>query len=230
MRVNRRRKSLKKRNLKRKNNRKETPMIDVEGITKVLSDFKVSHAKNARVVMGNAPEMGELFGNFRNSARACFNDPQDVPDVFSVMDNTHLRKGDELKRVTISRLDVLMMLDDSDSKGFKLFGRHNEKPGQFGILFTKQGVVALNRSSDEPGRRGGFISWVGHQFCQALLVDKRRSESFDYETDAYPGKFVFMCNDCGLKSDELYENVTEKIEKLLGCNRDWVEVVKGWGR
>ena len=203
-------------------------MIDVEGISKVLLDFKANHAKNSRVVMGDAPEMDELFRNFRNSARVCFNDPQDTSDAFSVMDNTHLTKGDELKSVIISRSDVLMLLDDADSKGFKLFGKHNEKPGQFGILFTKKGVVALNRASDAPGRRGGFISWEALQFCQALLVDKRRSESFDYETDAYPGKFVFMCYDCGLKSDELYENVTRKIEKVLGCNGSWVDIVKSW--
>ena len=65
-------------------------------------------------------------------------------------------------------------------------------------------------------------------FCRALLVDPRQSERFDYETDAYPGKFVFMCYDCGLESDELYENATKKIEKLLGCNNDWVKIVKAW--
>ena len=204
-------------------------MIDVGSIEKILSNFKSTHASNPRVVMGSSSEMNELFSNFCNSAKACFNDPNDVPDAFSVMDNTHRAKGDELKRVTINRSDVLMMLDDSDSKGFKLFGKHKEKPGQYGILFTKKGIVALNRSGNEPGRRGGFISWEGHRFCQALLVDKCRSESRDYETDAYPGKFVFMCYDCGLKSDELYENVTEKIEKLIGCNDDWVDIVKEWG-
>ena len=204
-------------------------MIDVGSIEKILSNFKSTHASNPRVVMGSSSEMDELFSNFGNSAKACFNDPNDVPDAFSVMDNTHRAKGDELKRVTINRSDVLMMLDDSDSKGFKLFGKHKEKPGQYGILFTKKGIVALNRSGNEPGRRGGFISWEGHRFCQALLVDKCRSESRDYETDAYPGKFVFMCYDCGLKSDELYENVTEKIEKLIGCNDDWVDIVKEWG-
>ncbi len=65
-------------------------------------------------------------------------------------------------------------------------------------------------------------------FCRALLVDPRQSERFDYETDAYPGKFVFMCYDCSLESDELYENATKKIEKLLGCNNDWVKIVKAW--
>ena len=203
-------------------------MINVEGIAKVLSDFKATHAKKSRVVMSDAPEMDELFRNFRTSARACFNDPQDAFDAFSVMDNTHLAKDDELKRVAINRADVLMLLDDADSKGFKLFGKHNEKPGQYGILFTKKGVVALNRSGDAPGRKCGFISWEAYQFCRALLVDQRQSERFDYETDAYPGKFVFMCYDCGLESDELYENVMRKIEKLLGCNNDWVEIVKAW--
>ena len=203
-------------------------MINVEGIAKVLSDFKATHAKNSRVVMSDAPEMDELFRNFRTSARACFNDPQDASDAFSVMGNTHLAKNDELKRVAINRADVLMLLDDADSKGFKLFGKHNEKPGQYGILFTKKGIVALNRSGDAPGRTCGFISWEAYQFCRALLVDQRQSERFDYETDAYPGKFVFMCYDCGLESDELYENVMRKIEKLLGCNNDWVEIVKAW--
>ena len=214
---------------KRTMNRKEAIMIDVEGISRILADFKASHASNPRVAMGSSSEMNELFANFRNSARVCFNDPNDAPDAFSVIDNTHRAKGDELKRVTINCSDVLMMLDDSDSKGFKLFGKHREKPGQYGILFTKKGIIALNRSGDEPGRRGGFISWEGHRFCPALLVDKRRSESRGYETDAYPGKFVFLCYDCGLESDELYENVTERIEKLLGCNDDWVDIVKGWG-
>ena len=37
-----------------------------------------------------------------------------------------------------------------------------------------------------------------------------------------------MCYDGGLASDELYENVTKKIEKLLGCNNDWVDIVKAW--
>lgn len=203
-------------------------MIDVDAIARILADFKAEHTSNSRVVMGDSPEMDGLFVNFRTSARECFNDPDDVPDAFAVMDNTHLVNGDELKRVTISRSDVLMMLDDSDSKGFKLFGRHKEKPGQFGILFTKKGIVALNRSGDKPGRRGGFISWEGHRFCQALLVDQRCSERFNYETDTYPGEFVFMCYDCGLESDELYENVTSKMEKLLGCNDDWVEIVKAW--
>ena len=151
-------------------------MINVEGIAKVLSDFKATHAKNSRVVMSDAPEMDELFRNFRTSARACFNDPQNASDAFSVMDNTHLAKDDELKRVAINRADVLMLLDDADSKGFKLFGKHNEKPGQYGILFTKKGVVALNRSGDAPGRKCGFISWEAHQFCRALLVDQRQSE------------------------------------------------------
>ena len=174
-------------------------MIDINGITRILSDFKSNrHAKNPCVVMGDSPEM----------------------DAFS--------KGDELKRVTISRSDVLMLLDSSDSRGFKLFGKHKEKPGQYGILFTKKGIVALNRSGDAPGRTCGFISWEAYQFCRALLVDQRQSERFDYETDAYPGKFVFMCYDCGLESDELYENVMRKIEKLLGCNNDWVEIVKAW--
>ena len=203
-------------------------MINVEGIDKVLSDFKATHAKNSRVVMSDAPEMDELFRNFRNSARACFADPNDVPNAFTVMDNTHLSKGDKLKRVTISRSDVLLLMDSSDSRGFKLFGKHKEKPGQYGILFTKKGVVALNRSGDAPGRKCGLISWEAYQFCRALLVDQRQSERFDYETDAYPGKFVFMCYDCGLESDELHENVMRKIEELLGCTNDWVEIVKAW--
>ena len=204
-------------------------MIDINGITRILSDFKDSrHAKNPCVVMGDSSEVDGLFANFCDSARVCFGDPNDVPNAFTVMDNTHLSKGDELKRVTISRSDVLMLLDSSDSRGFKLFGKHKEKPGQYGILFTKKGVVALNRSGDALGRKCGFISWEAYQFCRALLVDQRQSERFDYETDAYPGKFVFMCYDCGLESDELYENVTKKIEKLLGCNNDWVKIVKAW--
>ena len=45
-------------------------MIDVEGIAKVLSDIKASHAKNSRVVMGDASEMDELFGiNWGQSPR-----------------------------------------------------------------------------------------------------------------------------------------------------------------
>ena len=204
-------------------------MIDINGIIRILSDFKDSrHAKNPCVVMGDSSEVDGLFANFCDSARVYFGDPNDVPNAFTVMDNTHLSKGDELKRVTISRSDVLMLLDSSDSRGFKLFGKHKEKPGQYGILFTKKGVVALNRSGDAPGRTCGFISWEAYQFCRALLVDQRQSERFDYETDAYPGKFIFMCYDCGLESDELYENVMRKIEKLLGCNNDWVEIVKAW--
>ena len=204
-------------------------MIDIDGIIRILSDFKNGrHVTNSCVVMGDSPEMDGLFTNFCDSARVCLGDPNDVPNAFTVMDNTHLSKGDELKRVTISRSDVLMLLDSSDSRGFKLFGKHKEKQGQYGILFTKKGVVALNRSGDAPGRTCGFISWEAYQFCRALLVDQRQSERFDYETDAYPGKFVFMCYDCGLESDELYENVMRKIEKLLGCNNDWVEIVKAW--
>ena len=204
-------------------------MIDINGITRILSDFKGGrHAKNPCVVMGDSPEMDGLFASFRDSARERFADPSDVLDAFTVMDNTHLSKGDELKRVAISRSDVLMLLDSSDSRGFKLFGKHMEKPGQYGILFTKKGVVALNRSGDAPGRKCGFISWEAYQFCRALLVDQRQSERFDYETDAYPGKFVFMCYDCGLESDELHENVMRKIEELLGCTNDWVEIVKAW--
>ena len=160
-------------------------MIDINEITRILSDFKGGrHAKNPCVIVGDSPEMDGLFENFRDSARVCFGDPKDVPGAFSVMDNTHLSNGDELKRVTISRSDVLMLLDSSDSRGFKLFGRHKEKPGQYGILFTKKGVVALNRSGDAPGRKCGFISWEAHKFCKALLVDQRQSERFDYETDA----------------------------------------------
>ena len=204
-------------------------MIDIKGIMRILSEFKDSrHAKNPCVIMGDSLEMDGLFANYRDSARACFADPNDVPNAFTVMDNTHLSKGDELKRVTISRSDVLMLLDSSDSRGFKLFGKHKEKPGQYGILFTKKGIVALNRSGDAPGRKCGCISWEAHQFCRALLVDQRQSERFDYETDVYPGKFVFMCYDCGLESDELYENVMSKIEKLLGCKNDWVDIVKAW--
>ena len=106
-------------------------MIDINGITRILSDFKDSrHAKDTCVVMGDSPEMDGLFANFRDSARVCFGDPNDVPNAFTVMDNTHLSKGDELKRVTISRSDVLMLLDSSDSRGFRLFGKHKEKPGQ----------------------------------------------------------------------------------------------------
>ena len=157
-------------------------MIDINGITRILSDFKGGcHAKNPCVVMGDSPEMDGLFASFCDSARVCFGDPSDVPNAFTVMDNTHLSKGDELKRVTISRSDVLMLLDSSDSRGFKLFGKHKEKPGQYGILFTKKGIVALNRSGDAPGRKCGFISWEAYQFCRALLVDQRQSERFDYE-------------------------------------------------
>ena len=135
-------------------------MIDINGITRILSDFKDSrHAKDPCVVMGDSSEVDGLFANFCDSARVYFGDPNDVPNAFTVMDNTHLSKGDELKRVTISRSDVLMLLDSSDSRGFKLFGKHKEKPGQYGILFTKKGIVALNRSGDAPGRTCGFISW-----------------------------------------------------------------------
>ena len=81
-------------------------------------------------------EMNGLFVNYRDLVRTSFADINDVPNAFTVMDNTHLSKGDELKRVTISRSDVLMLLDSSDSRGFKLFGKHKEKPGQYGILFA----------------------------------------------------------------------------------------------
>jgi hypothetical protein len=179
--------------------------------------------------MGDASEMDELFVNFRNSARIYFNDPNDFTDAFTVMDNTRLSKEDKPKRVTISRSDVLMLLDSSDSRGFKLFGKHKEKIGQYGILFTKKGVVAVNHPSDMPGTKGGFISWEGYQFCKPLLVDQRCTERFDYGEVVYPGNFVFMCYDCKLESDELTDNVLWKINKVLDCNDDWVEIVKAWG-
>lgn len=200
----------------------------LEGIVKILSDFKSMRAKNSRIVLGSSPEMDYLFENFCNSAMASLNSFQKNSESFSVIDSTQLEKGCRLEPVVICRSDVIMMLDNADSKGFKLFGRHKDKPGQFGIVFTKKGIMALNRKGDEPGRRGGFISWEGFRFCRALLVDQRRSERFDYDTDFYPGKFVFMCYDCGLKTDELYECVMKKIEELLGCNDDWVVAVKSW--
>ena len=34
---------------------------------------------------------------------------------------------------------------------------------------------------------------------------------------------------CGLKVNEFTENVLWKINKVLDCNDDWVEIVKAWG-
>ena len=51
-------------------------MIDINGISRVLREFKNGrHKRNPCVIMGDAPEMDELFVNFRNSARIYFNDP-----------------------------------------------------------------------------------------------------------------------------------------------------------
>ena len=205
-------------------------MIDINGISRVLREFKNGrHKRNPCVIMGDAPEMDELFVNFRNSARIYFNDPNDFTDAFTVMDKTRLSKEDKPKRVTISRSDVLMLLDSSDSRGFKLFGKHKEKIGQYGILLTKKGIVDVNHTSDIPGTKGGFISWEGYQFCKPLLVDLGCNERFLYDTSTYPGEFVSMWYGCGLKVNEFTENVLWKINKVLDCNDDWVEIVKAWG-
>ena len=45
----------------------------------------------------------------------------------------------------------------------------------------------------------------------------------------YPGEFVSMWYGCGLKVNEFTENVLWKINKVLDCNDDWVEIVKAWG-
>ena len=148
-----------------KTTKRRKTVTNIDEIARILHDFKEGrHKKNDRIVLGGAPEMDTLFANFCESARKNFADTTDTSGVFCVLDNTKLARDDEPKRVSISRSDVLMMIDDSDSRGFKLFGKHKELPGQFGILFTKKGVVSLNRP--DLGFEGGFISWEGFRFVR----------------------------------------------------------------
>lgn len=189
--------------------------IDVDGIQYILKRFKnMFHSKNPCVILGDDPRMDVLFKNFCVTAKTEFKGA-DVADGFAVMDNTHYEKGDSLKWATITRDDVLMMLDSADSRGFKLFGKHCEKPGQYGVLFTRKGVVVINREGDKPGREGGFISWKAYQLCHHLLVD----QLCGFDDDTYglkaPGEFVFMWYENGIPRDQIFYNITRPVYCLL---------------
>ena len=188
--------------------------IDVDGILFILKRFKNEfHSKNPCVVLGDAPEMNILFGNFCKAAKKEFNG-EDVSDGFTVMDNTHYEAGDTLKRVIITRDDVLVLLDSADSRGFKLFGKHCEKPGQYGVLYTRKGVVVINRNGDKPGHEGGFVSWKAFQLCNYLLVDQLATLDDDLHGKEIPGEFVFMWYE-NIPTDDILFNITLPIYTLL---------------
>lgn len=188
--------------------------IDVDGIQYILKRFKNTfHSKNPCVILGEDPQMDNLFKNFCATAKKEFKG-SDVIDGFTVMDKTHYEKGDTLKWETITRDDVLMMLDSADSRGFKLFGKHCEKPGQYGVIYTRKGVVAINRDGEKPGREGGFISWKAFQLCYQMLVDQLCSGGDDMYGREVPGEFVFMWYE-NIPTDHIWCKVTHPIYHLL---------------
>ena len=188
--------------------------IDVDGILFILKRFKNEfHSKNPYVILGDDPQMDVLFKNFCATAKTEFKGA-DVADGFAVMDKTHYEKGDTLKWETITRDDVLMMLDSADSRGFKLFGKHCEKPGQYGVIYTRKGVVVINRDSKEIECSGGFISWKAFQLCYPLLVDQHCTGGDDMYGREVPGEFVYMWYK-NIPNDQIWYKVTRPLYHLL---------------
>ena len=75
---------------------------------------------------------------------------------FSAMDRIEWFKGDEPRKVTVSKDDYLAVLDNSKAG---LFGGFDKRPCLFGGLVTKKGIFVYNFLDGKKGCDSGFAPW-----------------------------------------------------------------------